>query len=244
LGGYRPPGDVFQVQVVGSLAYVASYGSGLHVLDVSNPAAIVPLGFFPAYFAQDLEVTGARLYLGEAAPEDENEHIRIHVLDVSDVTHVTSLADVTRRAPGSSVRLRAHGELLFVTKGIDLELFDVSDPARIVSAGSVLGGGTLMGLQIHGSRAYLAEIQRGLTIVELNGLAPAPPVFRQPRLTANHFETIIEDLDGASKVLLESSTNLTHWLPWQTNLVSGRTLLLSVPLENGAPTRHFRAVRR
>ncbi|HXJ59215.1 MAG TPA: hypothetical protein VNU68_21355 [Verrucomicrobiae bacterium] len=244
LGGYRPPGDVFQVQVVGSLAYVASYGSGLHVLDVSDPSAIVSLGFFPAYYAQDLEVTGSRLYLAEAAPEDENEHIRVHVLDVSDVTHVSSLGDVSSRSPGGSVRLRAHGELLFVSKEIGLELFDVSDPARVVSSGSVPASGTLVGLQIRGSRAYLAEGQRGLTILELNGLAPAPPVFEAPRVTADHFAAIIENLDGASEVVLESSTNLAQWQPWQTNIVSGRTVLLSVPLENGGPTRYFRAVRR
>jgi len=45
-------------------------------------------------------------------------------------------------------------------------------------------------------------------------------------------------------VVLESSTNLAQWQPWQTNIVSGRTVLLSVPLENGGPTRYFRAVRR
>ncbi|MDB9449258.1 hypothetical protein [Dolichospermum circinale] len=38
-GAYDTPGAAYRVQVVGNLAYVADFDSGLQILDISNPAA-------------------------------------------------------------------------------------------------------------------------------------------------------------------------------------------------------------
>ena len=243
LGGYRPAGEAVQVRIVGSLAYVAGYGSGLHILDVSNPAAIVPVGFHPAIYARELQVVGSRLFLAEADPD--HERTRVHLLDISDSARIVRLGGASAVARGGSVHLRAAGDLVFFTKEDDgLELLDVSDPARIVSGGTVLRGGTLGGLQIIGRRAYLAGVEHDLTILELNGLPPTRPALRARRVTGDRFEVMMENLYGSSAVVLEFSTNLREWHPWQTNTVSGPTLLLSLPLENSSSTRYFRAMMR
>ena len=44
VGGLDTPGDAFDVEIVGTLAYVAGGSSGLWIIDVSNPATPVEIG--------------------------------------------------------------------------------------------------------------------------------------------------------------------------------------------------------
>ena len=66
VGALDTPAFALDVEVVGSLAYVADERSGLRVMDVSNPAAPVELGALdtPGY-AMDVEVVGSLAYVAD-----------------------------------------------------------------------------------------------------------------------------------------------------------------------------------
>ena len=66
LGGYDTAGSAWSVQVVGNLAYVADYGAGLQILDVSNPAAVTRLGGYDTSgYACDVQVVGNLAYVAD-----------------------------------------------------------------------------------------------------------------------------------------------------------------------------------
>ena len=66
VGALETPGSAHDVEVVGGLAYVADGGSGLRIIDVSNPQAPVELGAIEtSENARDVEVVGHLAYVAD-----------------------------------------------------------------------------------------------------------------------------------------------------------------------------------
>ena len=67
-GAYDTPGAAYRVQVVGNLAYVADFDSGLQILDISNPAAPTLKGSYntPGN-ARGIQVVGNLAYVADQA---------------------------------------------------------------------------------------------------------------------------------------------------------------------------------
>jgi hypothetical protein len=76
VGALDTPGVARDVEVVGDVAYVADYSSGLRVIDVSNPESPVELGALDTPGASQLEVVGDLAYVIYATSG-------LHVIDVS-----------------------------------------------------------------------------------------------------------------------------------------------------------------
>ncbi len=73
------PGDAYDIEVVGDLAYVADGRSGLRIIDVSNPAAPVEIGALDTPSsgrAWDIEVVGDLAYVVGGNPG-------LRIIDVS-----------------------------------------------------------------------------------------------------------------------------------------------------------------
>jgi hypothetical protein len=82
LGAIETPSGAWEVEVIDGLAYVADRGSGLRIIDVSNPVLPVELGALdPSHYISvfDVEVVGDLAYLANGAFE-------VRVVDVSDPT--------------------------------------------------------------------------------------------------------------------------------------------------------------
>jgi hypothetical protein len=131
LGTYDTPGSAVQVQVVGTLAYVADNDS-LQIVDVSNPASPTLAGSV-ATGPQivDVRVVGNRAYLADDA-------FGAGDLIVVDVTNPAT-ASILGSEPvtDGADRVRVQGSFAYVLGQGHVETFDVSDPANPSSEGTV-----------------------------------------------------------------------------------------------------------
>jgi hypothetical protein len=118
-----------QVVVADDIAFVASWGSGLMMLDLTAPQAPQPLGLFPYEFAAGLAVDGNVAYVGRVT--NGGEVIAVDVSDPSD-PHLLGAAPAHK-----AMRLRATGSHLFVADAesggatAGLRIFDVGDPSAL-----------------------------------------------------------------------------------------------------------------
>ena len=167
LSNYDTPGNTYNLQVIGTLAYVAD-SPGLRILDVSDPASPVEVGFCDLGGVRDVKVVGSLAYMAAY-----NSGLRI--VDVSDPTSPVEIGacDSTDRAVGIDVV----GDLAYVAHNWQgIQIFDVSDPAEPVLIGKfdTEGAAQCEDVQVVGDLAYLADRTNGLRILDVSD--PAAPV--------------------------------------------------------------------
>ena len=165
-GFYDTPGYAYNVHVVGTLAYVADYGSGLRIIDVSNPAAPVEVGYCDTPgWASGVQVVGNLAYVA-----DYTSGLRI--IDVSNPAAPVQRGyyDTLGQAQGVQVV----GAFAYVADGEQgLWIIDVSNPAVPVQRGDYDTPGWALGVQVVGTLAYVADYDSGLRIIDVSN--PAAP---------------------------------------------------------------------
>ncbi len=166
-------GRVRDVEVVGSLAYVANGSAGLSIIDVSDPGAPALVGALdsPGY-SQDVEVSGDFAYL---AGSDFAVAGGLRIVDVSDPSAPAETATF-----GSSIaRIAVSGGLAYVTEpSSGLRIIDVSNPANPLELGAIDVPGFVVDVDVAGNLAYLAIDDStgtsGVSIIDVSN--PALPV--------------------------------------------------------------------
>ncbi|MFL5807583.1 MAG: choice-of-anchor Q domain-containing protein, partial [Roseiflexaceae bacterium] len=88
---YTVTGQASDVQVIGDLAYLTDQGSGLYILNISDPAHISKLGSIGLDFTADLAVSVAGPLAYIAASEDNGGDLLI--VDVRDPAHLKLVGD-------------------------------------------------------------------------------------------------------------------------------------------------------
>ncbi len=117
------------VAVVGNTAYLTD-STGLHLLDVANPAAPAEIGFYPAENAAGLVVEGAVAYLMSGG--------NLHQVDISRPAQPLRLG--LYPLPGNPVYLAVAGQTVYCGVGQDgLLILDVSLPAATRELGRLAG---------------------------------------------------------------------------------------------------------
>jgi hypothetical protein len=182
LWGDRP--FAVNVRVADGIAYVARYGSGLGIVDVRDPAAMVHLADLP------LENPPQEIYNDVKIVDGPNA--RRYALMASNVNGVVVVDVTIPRAPrivGHFGATAADPMPNVHTLAIDgtraylantrtgLDIFDVADPLRPVLLGhftNPAGKGYLHDLHVAGGRAYLNWWDAGMAIVDVT--TPASPV--------------------------------------------------------------------
>ncbi|MBC8254828.1 MAG: hypothetical protein H8E35_12500 [Ardenticatenia bacterium] len=173
LGFYYTPGSAAAVAVSGSMAYVADagswdgsqyVGSGLRVVDVSNPASPTELGFYDTPGdAGAVAVVGSTAYVAGG----------LRVVDVSNPASPTQLGSYD--TPGWAEGVVVSGSTAYVAGGGGLRVVDVSNPASPTEIGFYDTPGWARGVAVSGSTAYVADYD-GLRVVDVAD--PATPVGR------------------------------------------------------------------
>ncbi|MBB5207781.1 LVIVD repeat-containing protein [Chiayiivirga flava] len=118
-----------ELLVDGDRTYLASWGSGVVILDSSDPAAPVQIGFVEAFAATSMAVRGDVLFLGTST----NGGL-LAAIDVSDAgAPIVRDVEITSKA----MRVRTAGNLVLVADHVfdenpaGLRLFDGTDPANL-----------------------------------------------------------------------------------------------------------------
>ncbi len=167
---YDTPGFANDVVVSGSYAYVADGPSGLRVVNIANPLAPVLAGSIgTAGDAQDVAVRASLAIVAYSGA--------FSGIQVVDVSSPSAPREIGRKALSTGVLgvdydpVRRIAGLALGSGG--LAVLDLSNPVNPIQIGS-LPGGDVQDVVIQGNHAFLADIARSFTVVDLtNPAAPA-----------------------------------------------------------------------
>lgn len=133
LGSFEVGADVNSIRVLGHLAYLATSGQELMVLDVADPNNIEEVGGYNASGAADglsLHQAGSTLYLGR---ENANQDDELLVLDVTDPSSVDLLGSQEIGVDVNGIQSR--DDLVFIAtsdSNKEFQVWNASDPADII----------------------------------------------------------------------------------------------------------------
>ena len=162
------------MQIDGDIAYLAAWGFGLIIADVSDPRAPSEVARLPAAFAHTVTVADARAYIAKNTNGPE-----FGIIDVSDPTSPNLLA--TYALPFTPAQLAARNGILYVAgypngdlASVGLRIVEVNDPLNAVEIGFYDEGcDAAFGVVLADDLAYVA-CSNGLHIVDISD--PALPV--------------------------------------------------------------------
>jgi hypothetical protein len=202
-------GLTVNVRVLRDMAYVARYGDGLRIVDISDPSQPVERGHLPVTDSGEIyndvkvaEGPGGEVYALMAS--------NLHGVVVVDVSEPSAPVELTS-FPGPELAVGGMPSVhtLFVDNGRayvsynydnSLRIYDIADPAQPQALGSFanprLGaeGGTLHDLYVSGDRAYLNYWNLGMSIVDVAD--PANPLllgeFRDYGQNTSHSNWVVE----------------------------------------------------
>jgi subtilisin family serine protease len=161
VGFYDTPGDAYGVAVSGTYAYVADFGKGLRVIDVSDPAHPNEVSFHSTPdWAYGVTISGPYAYVAAHSAG-------LRVMDVSDPAHPTEVG--LYDTPGLALGVAISGPYAYVADwNAGLRVIDVSDPAHPNEIGFYDTLGYARDVTVSGPYAYVADGQSGLRVMDVS----------------------------------------------------------------------------
>ncbi len=155
------------VVVSGTNAFIADLTGGLRVLDISDPASLMEIGFDDAVGLLDVHFFAGNIYASGTG--------RFHVIDVFVPSQPTGLSSI--ETPGIAYDVEVVGDYAYVADGFaGLVTIDISDPSSPVQVNITGGDYAALDLSLAGGYAYLAAQFGGLRIFDLSDPAGAVEV--------------------------------------------------------------------
>jgi hypothetical protein len=176
-GSYDTPGNAWDVQIVGNLAYIADENS-LQIIDISNPASPffkgsynIPFSGFPSGTI-DVEIVGNLAYIPSGGS--------LQIIDISNPASPTFKGSYNASYVSG---VQVVGNLAYFVSKLSyyssgLQIIDISNPASPTLKGSYTTSwySTPYDVQIVGNLAYISDGQSGLQIIDISN--PAQPTFK------------------------------------------------------------------
>jgi hypothetical protein len=172
-GSYDTPGRAWGVTFSENYAYVADGGSGLQIIDVSNPSNPTFKGSYSTPTSVVSVVLSKDCIFGNCAYMAVAPGLQI--LDVSDPSN--PIYRGSYMTPGSSKEITIFGDYTYIaddTRG--LQIVDVSDPSNPTFKGSYDTPSYARGVTVSGDYAYVADSVSGLQIIDISD--PSNPTFK------------------------------------------------------------------
>jgi len=161
------PSGARAVQTIGNRAYVAASASGgLRVIDISEPSLPVEMGgYFSGYpyskYAVDVAVTPEGIAFIAAGLGG------FRIVDLSDPAQFIELASVDT---GTTRAVHAWGDVVYVAGAGGIRTYDVSALDAPTELSKLHSAGLAVGLAIADNRAYVADLDGGLKILDLSSV--------------------------------------------------------------------------
>jgi hypothetical protein len=159
---YDTPGDATDIVIAGDMAFVADAGSGLVIIDISNPASTSLLGSYDtAGSATGLWIDGDWAYVCDDGPG-------LLIIDISNPAAPSLVGSYN--TSGRAFGVEVAGDYAYVADGwAGLTVVDVSNPAAPSLAGNYDTPGNARTIDVEGSYAYIADRGGGgLQIVDIS----------------------------------------------------------------------------
>jgi len=169
---YPNPFDQFQVwdiRVVGRIAYIAGGSDGFYTLDVRDPANPVLLDQYTTFAGDTLRVDVDN-NIAHVTTDTTN-----YLLNVSNPTDITYIDDMG--GASDMIDVCVQGNILFVTMGTDVGIANITNPASpiVIISYAVPGATNLTAIWAQGRKLYLANNFDGwgvnIIILDITNLA-------------------------------------------------------------------------
>jgi hypothetical protein len=164
-------GDAFDVYVSGDYAYVADGGSGLAVIDVSDPTNPgTPVYEATTGAALGVYVSGDYAYVADWTSG-------LAVIDISDPTNPGT--PVYEGTSGLAWGVYVSGDYAYVADGLSgLAVIDISNPTNPGTPVYEVTTGFARGVYVSGDYAYVADDTSGLAVLDISDPTnPGTPVY-------------------------------------------------------------------
>ena len=154
------------LDVRGDYAYVTDQGSGLHVVDISNPGSPNEVGLLGALGqAWDVALSGNYAFVGDAGGF-------LRVVDVSTPSVPNEVASISIGSIRDVVIAGNYAYLAVTSSG--MRVIDISIPSAPTVAGSINPGGSCVDIALLNDRAYMASQTAGVFAIDISD--PTTPV--------------------------------------------------------------------
>ncbi|RPH92423.1 T9SS C-terminal target domain-containing protein, partial [candidate division KSB1 bacterium] len=177
-GFYVTPGYAWDVAVSGDYAYVADGGSGLRVVNITNPAAPFESGFYDTPgVAYGVAVSGNYAYVAD-------ESSGLWVVNVTNPAAPSGAGYYN--TPGAAFGVAVSGNYAYVADWYSLRVVDITNPTVPTEVGFCSTPGYAHRVTVSGNYAYVADGGSGLRVVNItNPAAPFESGFYDTPGTAN-----------------------------------------------------------
>jgi hypothetical protein len=167
VGSCVTPDLAYGLAVVGNYAYVANCGSGLRIIDVSDPQSPFEAGYYDtADYARGVAVSGIYAYVAYG-------YSGLRVLDVSNPSSPVEVGICA--TPDYAWGVALSGNYAYVAaEDAGLQVVDISNPSTPVIVGACGTPSSAMSIVVADSHAYVAALGAGLRIIDVSN--PASPV--------------------------------------------------------------------
>ena len=160
VGIFDTPEDASEVFIIDTLIYVADGWGGLRIIDFSDPAEPVEIGFYDGVgSAHDLVVEGNYAYLAYEA-----------ALTIVDVTNpYAPVFTGSLRTPGYAVGVDVQGNYAYVADyDQGLRMIDITNPYLPAETGFYDTPGTAWAVQVDSPYVYVADGDSGMIILDIS----------------------------------------------------------------------------
>jgi hypothetical protein len=163
-GSYPTTDGASHVTIAGHYAYLSESNTGVRILDISDPKALVSVGFYnlPASgypYANGVAISGNYAFLAAG-------NVGLHILDV---THpgTPSKAGDAQTDMGFVEDVKVVGKYAYVAGYQGVFIFDITNPTHPVKAGSYRTSGRALDLEVMKDLIYVADGRGGLAILQV-----------------------------------------------------------------------------
>jgi hypothetical protein len=156
------------VFIAGNFAYVAASGSGLQVIDISDPqnASIVATCTTLGGVAQDVFVSGGYAYIAASSAGLKIVDIGKVIRNPPEVLELTVVG--TYDTPYSAEGIYVSGSYAYVADGWTVRTFNIANPTVPVELDKYKTSGIAYGISVAGDYAYVADDRSGLQILDVS----------------------------------------------------------------------------
>lgn len=169
IGSHATPAIANDIVLEGDYAYVAMFGSGVRVLDVSIPGSPAAVSTYDTQGdANAVAIDGDYLYVADGFDG-------LKIIDVS--IPLTPVLLGSHPIGGIAQGLEVAGNLVFVAStDSGLTIVDVTNPATPIRRGQVDTPGTGYSVVVDGDLAYFADGSAGFHVIGVGDSAIAPSI--------------------------------------------------------------------
>jgi hypothetical protein len=153
--------DAYDVTIVGTTAYVAS-SDGIHVVDITTPAAPTVLGSFSLGPCLGVVVRGQTAYVAHGSD--------LVLVNISNPAAMIQISSISIGATAWGLAVDTQRNLAAVADGTNgLQLVDISNPGALVLRGTALTGDA-RGVALSGNLAFVADYTTSTNAVDITDL--------------------------------------------------------------------------